>query len=1141
MALRFLVPVDVSNPLEYYPNRDWESIYRNQYRYDSSFTFVCAPNDTHNCRLRAYVRNSIIVRVEQAYDVADYSDLQGNKANAIWHPRGCLKGYTIMRRIYGPYRIKYPMIRTGWKKWVEDNFPDPSLSVNQAAYFQRGLDTWTRVTWDEAFTLVARALLHIIEKYSGTSGAQLLRGQGYPDIMIDGLDATGSPMHESGTQLIKVRPGMGLQGATRLMGVVRFANMLALYDKSLRDTYPARYTPAKSPALGALGARIWSNYTWHGDLGPGHPMVTGVQTFDPEINDFRRSKLIVFLGKNMIENKMPESHWWVEIMERGGTIVNVSPEYSPASQKSDYWIPVRPGTDTALMLGIAGLLITNNWYDREFVKRFTDLPLLVRMDNLKLLRAKDIDSNYQNQALVGYSTQVQIIDPTLREEWGDFAVWDLNRSPSPGPQPITREDLGNYTYTNSNYWGNRIIDPALDEVPPGTTVNIVGQPGPVEVKTVFQLYKELCTEYDLATVSDITSAPSNLITKLAQDFATIKPAMIHTGEGTNHYFHSDLKDRALFLVLALTGNIGKPGANAGHWAGNYKTPVFGTGLLPFIAEDPFNTTLDPNTPADQVKVKVYYKKEEPAYWNYDERPLQIQDRTTGQTKTLTGATHMPTPTKVEWYLNVNHLNNSKWAYHQIAKIHPGVEMIVYQDWEWTGSCEFADVVFPVHSWVELTAPDMTASCSNPFLQAWKGGITPLFDTRQDNEVLAGVAEKMSQLTGDTRYRDYWKFLLDGQNEVYLQRILDSGITTKGYRIDQLLSSERGWMLHFRTYPRIPGWEQVNESKPFYTKTGRLEFYREEDEFIEYGENLIVHREPVEATPYLPNVIIGTHPAISPQDYGIPTSATSADDRQARNIKMAWSQAKTTSNFLYANGYTFYCLTPKTRHRVHSSWSVADWNLIWDSNFGDPYRMDKRTPGVGEHQIHVNPDDAKALGINDGDYVWVDANPDDRPYVGWRPTDPLYKVARLMLRAKYNPAYPRGVTMMKHAPFMATYKSVFAHENRPDGMALALDTGYQANLRYGSQQALTRGWLQPTMMTDSLVRKDLYGQKISKGYEIDVHAPNTCPKETLVKITKAEDGGIGGVGLWDPAKTGLTPGNENETMRRYLAGGFITIQ
>src|SRR5690606_6404513 len=41
----------VPNPLETYPNRDWEQIYRDQYAYDDSFTFVCAPNDTHMCRL----------------------------------------------------------------------------------------------------------------------------------------------------------------------------------------------------------------------------------------------------------------------------------------------------------------------------------------------------------------------------------------------------------------------------------------------------------------------------------------------------------------------------------------------------------------------------------------------------------------------------------------------------------------------------------------------------------------------------------------------------------------------------------------------------------------------------------------------------------------------------------------------------------------------------------------------------------------------------------------------------------------------------------------------------------------------------------------------------------------------------------
>jgi nitrate reductase alpha subunit len=266
----------------------------------------------------------------------------------------------------------------------------------------------------------------------------------------------------------------------------------------------------------------------------------------------------------------------------------------------------------------------------------------------------------------------------------------------------------------------------------------------------------------------------------------------------------------------------------------------------------------------------------------------------------------------------------------------------------------------------------------------------------------------------------------------------------------------------------------------------------------------------------------------------------AEERQVRNVKMKWGDVKKTVNPLWAQGFRFYCMTPKTRHRVHSSWSTADWNMIWDSNFGDPYRADKRMPGVGEHQMQINPEDAKELGIKDGDYVYVDANPADRPYIGWRKDDYLYKVSRLMLRARFNPAYPRGVIMIKHGPFMASHKSVKAHESRPDGLALSEDTGYQANLRYGSQQSVTRGWLQPTQMTDSLVRKEIYGQRLGEGYAPDIHSPNTCPKETLVRIVKAEDGGMGGKGLWLPAATGLTPGNENADMQAYLAGGFVKV-
>ncbi len=1083
---------DIISPLEHYPDREWEHVYRDQYKYDSSFTFACVPNDTHVCRLRAFVRNGVITRTEQNYDSHMVTDLYGNKCFPMWNPRGCLKGYTLVRRIYGPYRIKYPMARKGWVEWVEAGFPDPMTPENQEKYFRRGRDSWQRVSWDYAYTLAAKGLLRAMEHYGGKEGEERLRKQGYPEEMIEAMEG-------SGARTMKFRPTIGINGIGRIASCLRrFANMMGLYD-------------------GKAGGRVWSTYTWHGDLGPGHPMVTGVQTFDPEINDFRHAKLIVFCGKNMIENKMADAHWWIETIERGGKVVNIAPEYSPASQKADYWMPVRPGTDVALMLAVSGLLIKNKWYNENFVKRFTDLPLLMRWDTLKLLKASDIIDGYKNKELTGYSKTTQIIDPEMREEWGDFVVWDTKTN---GPKVITREDVGDH-FTKMG------IDPALE----GSFKVKTTDGKEVEVRPIFQLYSELTKEYDPETAQSITGCPRDMIEQLAKDFATIGPAQIHTGEGTNHYFHCDMKDRANFLVLSLTGNIGKSGGNPGHWAGNYKGCVFpGAGVV--IYEDPFNQNLDPNAKPSEIKKKQYLWCEEPAYWGYGENILKVNG------KVFTGKTHMPTPTKVEWHINDNHLNNAKWAFNMLQNVYPREEMIVVHDWEWTGSCEHADLVFPVHSWVELTSPDVAASCSNPFLQAWKGGIEPMYDTRQDHEILANVASKLTDLTGDKKWRSHFKFTLEDNAEVYLQRILDAGSTTAGYKLDELLKQERGSMMLFRTYPRIPAWEQINESKPMYNKTGRLEFYRDEDEFIEYGENLIVYREPVEATPYLPNAIVATHGAIRPNDYGIPLDATGADERSVRNVKMPWSKVKNIPNPLWEKGYKFYCLTPKTRHRVHSSWSVADWNLIWDSNYGDPYRMDKRTPGVGEHQIHMNPDDAKELNINDGDYVWCDANDEDRPYVGWKASDPFYKIARLMVRVKYNPSYPRGVTMMKHSPWMASWKTVLAHETRPDGRAVSADTGYQANFRYGSHQSITRGWLQPTMMTDSLVRKNDAGQVIDKGYEIDVHAPNTPPKETLVRITKAEDGGIEGRGLWDPARTGHSPGRENEDMKRYLKGGFL---
>ena len=49
-----------------------------------------------------------------------------------------------------------------------------------------------------------------------------------------------------------------------------------------------------------------------------------------------------------------------------------------------------------------------------------------------------------------------------------------------------------------------------------------------------------------------------------------------------------------------------------------------------------------------------------------------------------------------------------------------------------------------------------------------------------------------------------------------------------------------------------------------------------------------------------------------------------------------------------------------------------------------------------------------------------------------------------------------------------------------------------------------------------------------GFDVDNHAINTVPKETLIRITKAEDGGIGGKGVWEAGDARLRPGGRHAT-------------
>ena len=174
----------------------------------------------------------------------------------------------------------------------------------------------------------------------------------------------------------------------------------------------------------------------------------------------------------------------------------------------------------------------------------------------------------------------------------------------------------------------------------------------------------------------------------------------------------------------------------------------------------------------------------------------------------------------------------------------------------------------------------------------------IFNTLGDIEVLALVGEQLAKKTGDQRFSDCWKFVREGKTEVYLQRVLDHSTNTKGYDIHDLVAKAHDGvpaLMNSRTNPKSVGYEQVTDSRPWYTKSGRLEFYREEAEFIEAGENLPVHREPVDSTFYEPNVIVAPkHEAIraaGPEQYGVALDDLKCDVRCGRNVVKTWAELK----------------------------------------------------------------------------------------------------------------------------------------------------------------------------------------------------------------------------------------------------------
>ncbi len=779
---------------------------------------TCSPNCTGACAYNAYVYKGRIVQLIQA---ADYPE-------SDYNPRGCLKGQSMLNLIYGPDRLKKPLIRVG----------------------KRGEGKFKAVSWDEALDYVADKLAEIMKKYGPESVALSIQvpGTGY--------------VHKG--------------------AAIRLASM--------------------------FGWSVLHGYTMNGDLPAFWSQTFGVQTEEFESLEWVNSKYIAIFGSNILVTRLPDAKFLSIAKERGAKVIMVDMNFTPTAAKADEWIQINPSTDAALALGIVNVIINEKLYDEEFIKTYTDLPLLVRLDNQKRLRA------YEVKELKDEAEKMKEKIPEYRDL---FVVYDVKERKFKIVNPETLE---------------RDFEPALE----GEFEVELVDGKKVKVKPVFQLIKELVNrDYTPEKVAEIITPPGRskeeyveIIKRLGREMGTIKPLHIIYGASNYQWFHGDLKGRALSLIVALTGNIGKPGAGISTYAGQFKIrwPLGMWWLFKGKKTNWVTFLLWLNKEYRQSEEFRKYNRETP-YPKNDVKAFVFG-----------------------W--------NNPFDQHNMANrlremaTNGELELIVAIDFQQTTSTKWADVVLPGVAWYEKW--ELTATILHPYVQLQQPAIEPLFECMPEIWIFKEIAKRLVERWDDPELKEQieefypdpelfrkeeearkngtWNLKLAREiaNEASLKAaelMLGKHEFTKNITLERLLREGAVRLnLPAPNNRQIPFWEQIHEKKPFpppsypvplpktarFVKSGRIEFYKEEDVFIDFGETLPVHKDPFVDTEYRVN-----------------------------------PEAK--------NKYKFAYVTRNALYRVHSTHS---------NNLTMLELQDFRP------RVWMNPETAKEKGIKEGDLVEV---------------------------------------------------------------------------------------------------------------------------------------------------------------------------
>jgi anaerobic selenocysteine-containing dehydrogenase len=261
--------------------------------------------------------------------------------------------------------------------------------------------------------------------------------------------------------------------------------------------------------------------------------------------DLDRAKLFVMMGTAEDHHSNPLKIAISKFKRRGGRFISVNPVRTGYSAIADEWVPIRPGTDGALILALTHEIINTGLYDRPFLARYTNAGYLIDMDPASERHGLPVRSGEDPRHGNPYFEH--------DEMW-----WDRSRS-----IPVV------------NHTPN--TDPALagEYAMPGS-----GRP----VKPAFQLLMDRVKQYTPEWASEITGIPAATIRRLAHEIGitardekielpipwtdswgvehetvTGNPVAFHAMRGLAAHSNGFQTIRALAILMSLLGTIDRPG------------------------------------------------------------------------------------------------------------------------------------------------------------------------------------------------------------------------------------------------------------------------------------------------------------------------------------------------------------------------------------------------------------------------------------------------------------------------------------------------------------------------------------------------------------------------------------------------------